>query len=386
MAIETYQFMNEGGVQKLAELLLTKVNLRISERIVTEVTEGSTDKQVASAKAVYALIKALQDADLATSNRVDTQGETIGSHADEITSINEDQLTQDDKITDIETGISELSEVVAGLTHLTINVVTGDINTLVTEPNTDVLYLQRDSEEDRTWMIYMYSETIGWINVGDTEVDLSNYWTKDDIEEMQVALNMHNVESIPDDYISSSVNEIFKVNYILIEFIITSANRHMFGYTNDTADMSIPKTFTYAGINYRIAEIGDYAFYECNNLNNITIPACITRIGDYAFSGCTKLYTIIIPSSVTSIGMSAFRNCTNLTKIIISEGVNISGLTSIVISNSVTNISDNAFIGCSNIATVYYTGTEDQWNSINVGTNNTPLINATKIYNYTSDI
>ena len=34
MAVEKYQFLNEAGMQKLATELLTKVNARISERIV----------------------------------------------------------------------------------------------------------------------------------------------------------------------------------------------------------------------------------------------------------------------------------------------------------------------------------------------------------------
>ena len=60
MAIDKYQLLNEQGVQKLAELLLGKVNVRIGERIVTEVNENSSDKQVASAKALYQLISALE--------------------------------------------------------------------------------------------------------------------------------------------------------------------------------------------------------------------------------------------------------------------------------------------------------------------------------------
>jgi hypothetical protein len=85
--------------------------------------------------------------------------------------------------------------------------VEGDIST-VTEPKTDVMYLQRDNADDKTWMIYIYQNG-SWINVGDTEVDLSNYWTKDSIEEMKVALGMHNAEAITDEKISAAVEAAF---------------------------------------------------------------------------------------------------------------------------------------------------------------------------------
>ena len=79
----------------------------------------------------------------------------------------------------------------------------------VVEPNSSYIYLQRDNDQDTTWMMYVYDESLGWINIGDTEVDLSNYWSKDDTEELREALNMHDVESISDDNITSAVNEIF---------------------------------------------------------------------------------------------------------------------------------------------------------------------------------
>ena len=256
MAIETLTFMNEAKIELFAKQILSNANIRISERIVTEVTETSSDKQTASAKVVYALIKALQDADLAASNRVDANRATIESNAAAITSINEGQVTQDNKLTDIETGISELSEVVAGLTHLTIDVVTGDIST-VTDPQTDVLYLQRDDETDKTWMLYIYrapaveGEAGTWINVGDTEVDLSNYWSKDDTEAMREVLAMHNVEAVSEDAIASAIEKAFESttvdlsNIEYTDFIITADNRHMIGYTDETTELNIPKTFTY---------------------------------------------------------------------------------------------------------------------------------------------
>ena len=41
-----------------------------------------------------------------------------------------------------------------------------------------------------------------------------------------------------------------------------------------------------------VTSIGDYAFYNCNDLTSITIPESVTNIGGTAFSGCPKLTTI----------------------------------------------------------------------------------------------
>lgn len=38
--------------------------------------------------------------------------------------------------------------------------------------------------------------------------------------------------------------------------------------------------------------IGNQAFYDCESLTNITIPASVTSIGDYAFEGCSSLTSI----------------------------------------------------------------------------------------------
>lgn len=85
--------------------------------------------------------------------------------------------------------------------------------------------------------------------------------------------------------------------------------------------------------------ISDGAFSKCIGLKNITIPDSVKSIENWAFSECTSLESITIPSSVTDIRWQSFMNCTKLTD-------------------------------------VYYTGTEDEWNSINIGDENECLTNA----------
>ena len=116
-----------------------------------------------------------------------------------------------------------------------------------------------------------------------------------------------------------------------------------------------------------VTSIGTHAFSSCSALTYITIPDSVTSIGNYAFDSCSALTSITIPDSVTSIGSSTFESC--------------SALTSITIPDSVTSIGSSAFYGCSKLADVYYTGTQEQWNLIEIDSNYY-LNNATKHYNY----
>ncbi len=79
-----------------------------------------------------------------------------------------------------------------------------------------------------------------------------------------------------------------------------------------------------------VKSIGDYAFFRCRGLTEITIQSSVTSIGDSAFDVCSELTSITLPSSVTSIGYYAFSNCGKLTDI-------------------------------------YFRGTQQQWNSITKG-------------------
>ena len=102
-----------------------------------------------------------------------------------------------------------------------------------------------------------------------------------------------------------------------------------------------------------------WAFYGCESLTSVTIPASVTSIGDSAFWGCESLTSVTIPESVTEVGFEAFKNCSSLRSVVIPESVTkignrafygCSSLTSVTIPSRVTSIGEKAFSGCSGLA------------------------------------
>lgn len=136
---------------------------------------------------------------------------------------------------------------------------------------------------------------------------------------------------------------------------------------------------------YPVKCINNSAFGEQTNLNSIEIPNGVVTIGNGAFQNCLRLAEITIPNSLLNMGDGAFENCHFLGCIAIPNLVTSIGertfsrcdnLMSITIPDRVTSIGDNAFEECNMLADVYYMGSKEQWDAINIGANNEALFNA----------
>ena len=140
------------------------------------------------------------------------------------------------------------------------------------------------------------------------------------------------------------------------------------GYEDSQKEITIPESIYYKGFTFKVTNIGNSAFRNCKNLISITIPSSVTTICGDTFSNCTNLTSVAISDSVTSIEYGAFYNCKNL--------VNVT------IPNSVTDIGAHAFYSCDNLKNIYYKGSQEEWNKINIRDNNKNLTNATIYYNF----
>ena len=137
-----------------------------------------------------------------------------------------------------------------------------------------------------------------------------------------------------------------------------------------------------------VQNIGNNAFAGCYGMTDITIPDGVTSIGDSAFDWCSALTEISIPGTVSSIGSWAFSRCA-LREVEIPQGITsiqsdtfwaCTQLTKITIPASVTSVDAYAFLDCHALKTVYYGGTEAQWEGMHVDNyagNNSALLDAT---------
>ena len=140
---------------------------------------------------------------------------------------------------------------------------------------------------------------------------------------------------------------------------------NVFGYCRSLGSIVWPKS---------LHSIGDYVFHSCENLSSIELPKTLTSIGRGAFRCCYSLSSIYLPESLTSIGDYAFEYCDSLRNIAlpekltcIGEGVfcYCSSLSSINIPVSVDTIYRENF-AASQLKDIYYGGTKEQWNNINI--------------------
>ena len=84
------------------------------------------------------------------------------------------------------------------------------------------------------------------------------------------------------------------------------------------------------------------------HITSVTIPYTVTVIGEYAFADCKELETVIIGKGVEVISYGAFDSCQKLTNI-------------------------------------YYEGTEEEWNQIDIGASNHCLYDLTIHFNYSAE-
>ena len=127
-------------------------------------------------------------------------------------------------------------------------------------------------------------------------------------------------------------------------------------YTNDgkTLIRYAHKGETEFVIPYGITTIVSFAFYNMGNnvLKSVSIPDTVTSIGKWAFAYCARLEHIEIPSNVTEIKAEAFYMCIDLSYVVIPK--------------SLTYLDCSIFNQCQNLNTIYYTGTESDWQQMSI--------------------
>lgn len=141
-------------------------------------------------------------------------------------------------------------------------------------------------------------------------------------------------------------------------YSVTSIADHAFDYCG----------FSKVVLPMSVISIGEYSFYDCDYLTSVSLEKSnVTKISSNAFAGDGNLIEILLPARLEEIGESTFWWCENLTSISIPSYIKVIG--------------DNAFVGCLKLSDVYYGGSTEDWEEINIGTGNGYLVSATMHYN-----
>lgn len=144
---------------------------------------------------------------------------------------------------------------------------------------------------------------------------------------------------------------------------VTSVGDVAFAGCESLATIRMPKVKT----------IGRAAFSRCYDLQNVILPTTLTSIGEKAFYQCRSLTYVHIPSSVTSMGGEAFAYCSSLLQVRMDAPLttlpewcfyDCSQLISISLPAQMTTVGDSAFTRCDSLDVVYYTGNDDNRESL----------------------
>ncbi|MCM1557155.1 MAG: leucine-rich repeat domain-containing protein [Anaeroplasma bactoclasticum] len=137
-----------------------------------------------------------------------------------------------------------------------------------------------------------------------------------------------------------------------------------------------------------IIEISDYQFNAFNNLTSLIIPESVKTIGNGSFRYCSKLEKIQIKNGVESIGNQAFYWCDSLLNLELPDSIRIvkkdvfsrcDYLKYLIINNGIKEIGDN-LISYTHAEAIYFKGTEEEWQQISIGNQNTNLDSITKYF------
>lgn len=143
-----------------------------------------------------------------------------------------------------------------------------------------------------------------------------------------------------------------------------------------------------------MVSIGEGAFQSCRGLTSVTISGKVEKISSGLFNWCDNLVSVRLPEGVKTIGEGSLAHCVKLSRVNIPQSVeeletgaffNCSALTGIRDSEKrktyrrqgVRQIFARREL---QLAKVYYGGTAEEWDEIEIGGENEALLAAERYY------
>lgn len=172
----------------------------------------------------------------------------------------------------------------------------------------------------------------------------------DDLQNFSIPVPKEFVDNEPTETLEITENGIYDVkDYAKVDVNINKIKEFI---ERSIKEVDIPED---------TANIGNFAFASCTELDNVVIPDTISEIGQGAFMNCINLQNIKLPENLLVIASFTFQNCwklnnielPNITRIGTYAFQHCNGLTSITLPSTITEIASNAFQNCDNLETIY---------------------------------
>lgn len=110
-----------------------------------------------------------------------------------------------------------------------------------------------------------------------------------------------------------------------------------------------------------VRRIADKVFYNCAELESVSMPSTLESIGSQSFAGCSRLVSVNLPDSLKSMGEGAFEDCTSLEVVRLPPSVTqvckrtfyrCSKLRDVNFPQTLEKIGQWAFFGCASLCEI----------------------------------
>lgn len=159
-----------------------------------------------------------------------------------------------------------------------------------------------------------------------------------------------------------------------LKYALNGSEAYVTGYVGTPTDVVIPETIESDGQSFRVVRINGRAFQNCSSITSLSTGNNLTSILEFAFYNCTNLQRITL-LGVSTLNQDVFSNCSNLkyvdlgnkiNKVYASAFSNCTKLTYVVIPASLTYYGsygwgysyNDVFSGCTRLQSIIYLGNQ----------------------------
>lgn len=125
---------------------------------------------------------------------------------------------------------------------------------------------------------------------------------------------------------------------VSVELTHPEAEWPYYGTAKPEGRVVVPSEVSGRGRRYRVVAVGESAFYRCDAVSEVVMPATLLRIGPQAFCGCTSLRQVDLPDGLLSIGEGAFAYCKSLTSMSIPSSVAHVGISAFALCSGLSHL------------------------------------------------